>query len=285
MAQAGVVVGVDGSEPAENALAWAADLAEARGETLSAVLVLDPVWSPHGADGPVARGALDRALLSLPAPTRDRVAVEVRRGDTAEQLAAAAGDGLLVVGTHKTGFLRGRVVGSRCLRIAASVCGELAVVPSGASGGRRGVVVGLEPRLDPRATALAAARHARLLGEELVLVHAFRSPPYRGESASSGDADRGRVAARAAARAVADRFPEVAVRMHGSRQRPADAFLDASRSARLLVVGAGEHDRAAAFAGATLHDVVLNVNAPLLVVPIAAGAPAGRIPVGHGAGA
>jgi len=220
-----VVVGVDGSEPAAQALAWAGMLGDA-------------------------------------------VAVQVDSGSIGERLAAEAGEGLLVIGTHKTGFLRGRVLGSRSLRIAASAVGPVAIVPTGAMDARAGVVVGIESRLDSAPAVLTAAEHARRMGERLVIVHAVEEEPNAASATTDGVVDAGRIQASAAAHLVADRFPEVEVRIRSSRRSPAEAFLDASSTARLLVVGSTSDDRRAAFTGSAVHDVVLNINAPLIVVPV-----------------
>lgn len=221
-----VVVGVDGSEPAAQALAWA-------------------------------------GLLGTPVP------VQVGAGPIGEQLAEAAGDDLLVIGTHKTGFLRGRVLGSRSLRIAASATGPVAIVPAGSMDARSGIVVGVEPRLDAAPAVIMAAQHARRLGERLLIVHSLDDGADPGGAPAEGlVVEAGRIQAATAAHLVADRFPGLEVRIRSSRRTPAEAFLDASRTARLLVVGASSDDRRAAFAGSAVHDVVLNINAPLIVVPV-----------------
>lgn len=260
-----IVVGVDGSEPAIGALHWAADLARATGASLSAVLVADPLWSTS-LDDP--RRTVERLVRSLASDVGTSAHVEVRTGDLATELVAAARDDLLVIGTHKTGFLRGRVLGSRTLRIASIAEGEVAIVPHDPVAARRGVVVGIESHHDAAAPVLSAARHADRLGEELVIVHALEGPPsYLSAPPGGADVDPAQITVASAAHLVAERYPGVSVRVRVSRRQPAEAFLDASRSARLLVVGATPRERSSAFAGASVHDVVLNVNAPLLVVP------------------
>ncbi len=265
MSDSRIVVGVDGSDPAIGALDWAADLAAATRATLAAVLVTDPLWSTS-LDDP--RRTLERLVRGVPPAVRDGIELEVRSGDLAEELVAAARGDLLVIGTHKTGFLRGRVLGSRTLRIASLALGEVAIVPHDPILARRGIVVGLESHHDPGGPVLAAARHAERLGEELVIVHALEGPPaYLSAPSGSADVDPAQIAVASAAHLVAERHPGVPVRVRVSRRRPAEAFLDASRAARLLVVGATPDERSVAFAGGSVHDVILNVNAPLLVVP------------------
>lgn len=256
-----VVVGVDGSAPASAALAWAARLALGTGRSLTAALVVEPRWG-LAEDDP--RRILDQAVAALPGGVRETVSAAVLEGDPAERLAALAGEGLLVIGTHKTGFLRGRVLGSRGLRVAALAAGCVAVVPVVAVAGRRGVIAGIEPSCDPGPVVLAAARHAERLGEPLVLVHALDEPPVYAAAAA---VDPGRIAIAAAAHLVAERHPGVALRSRESARPAAEAFLDASLSASLLVVGVTRRERESALAGSTLHDVLLNANAPVLAVP------------------
>ncbi len=48
----------------------------------------------------------------------------------------------------------------------------------------------------------------------------------------------------------------------------AEAFLDAARLARLLVIGAPRDARTETFVGSVADDILLNLNAPTLVVPV-----------------
>ena len=76
-----------------------------------------------------------------------------------------------------------------------------------------------------------------------------------------------RIATAAAAHLAAERHPGLALRSRESARPAAEAFLDASRAASLLVVGVTRRERESALAGSTLHDVLLNANSPVLVVP------------------
>jgi nucleotide-binding universal stress UspA family protein len=264
-----IVVGVDGSEPAGAAMAWAAAAAAATGAALTIVVVADPRAPLTASPDSVVNAAIEH----VGAAARDRVVVRRRAGDVALELAEEAGAGLLVIGTHKTGFLRGRVLGSRSLRIAAAARGPVAIVPAGPLDARVGVVVGLESHLDPRSAVLAGAAHARRMTDDLVIVQSLDGSPadlVADDGTITVDAARVRVSAAAhlaAAQLAVGPAAGVTVRTRVSARAPAEAFLDASQAARLLVVGASTDDRRVAFAGSTVHDVVLNANAPLLVVP------------------
>ena len=118
-----IVVGVDGSAPSKQALAWAADEAKRRGSTLRVVMAWDnpnkDMWIPRirpGADHPLQliEGALDRLVHEVlgrrPSVAIERVAVE---GPPAKILVAQAKSAdLLVVGNRGHGGLTEALLGS-----------------------------------------------------------------------------------------------------------------------------------------------------------------------------
>ncbi|WP_425561734.1 universal stress protein [Microbacterium luteolum] len=106
----------------------------------------------------------------------------------------------------------------------------------------------------------AAADEANAREETLQLIHSS------GEGLVPAPIEiGGPVLDRAAAMAV-ERAPNARLRIRASERPPAEALLDASRNASLLVIGAG-HPRGAGHAlGAVTHDVLVNINAPVLVV-------------------
>jgi hypothetical protein len=59
-------------------------------------------------------------------------------------------------------------------------------------------------------------------------------------------------------------WPDSPVRTLTTRRPPAEALLDASRNATLLVLGPGAVPVDTPFAS-VIHDVLLNINAPVLV--------------------
>jgi nucleotide-binding universal stress UspA family protein len=119
-----IVVGIDGSESSDAALAWAARQADFTDSVLEAVTVWQwpanygyPMSVPadfHPDD--VAKGVLDKALAELPRTTTNRK-LEVRKlvleGYPARILVdASRGAELLVVGSRGHGELTGLVLGS-----------------------------------------------------------------------------------------------------------------------------------------------------------------------------
>lgn len=260
------VVGVDASAPAAAALGWAARHARRDGAGMLLVHVVDP---EHGARGIAELDAAEAAGEELLA---DAVA-RVRRTDPELPVEAklllgvpvwavarepAAGD-ILVVGTGKTGYVSGRVLGSRSVQFALAAPGSVAVVPDVDPRFRVGVVAGVDRAETAALIARRAAREAVDRGMRLTLIHATRP-----ESAAlvRADAESPLAVAAAAAREVEGMLE---IRSRLSTRPPADALLDASRGSALLVVGPGaaaEHSPL----GTTLHDVLLNANSPVLVV-------------------
>lgn len=273
MSASRVVVAVDGSDPASGALEWAALEAGAQGRALHLVHVVDEPDSPgrpapDGDERDAGLRVLGRALERLPVDVAADATVEVLQGPVAETVARAAGAGdTLVIGTHKTGFLRGRVLGSRSLVVAAHATATLVVVPpSGITAPRHTVVVGLTPRLDWAPLIDAAGALAGRRGHDLQLVHAGIEPkPLPSHDLTREDA--GLIGLASASRHVADRHPGIPVRTRASSRSAAEAFLDASRNAALLAIGVPSARRAERFTGCVAHDVVLNINSPVMLVP------------------
>jgi len=253
------VIGVDGSRPAAAALRWA--IARARRDPAPFVLVHvdeDGDGSAGAEIEPLTASALTTVLDALPDVP---VSVVLLTGRPAGALAGYVGaDDLLVIGTGKTGFLHGRVLGSRSVQIALAVPCSVAVIPDVDLRFRRGVVAGVERGETGAIIGRAAAREAWARGEDLLLIQAVdrrvldRVGPQRAGLAVA--------AAMAAARAEC---PDLELRTRLSSRTPAEALLDTSRDRALLVLGPGSNDHPDSPLGTVLHEVLLNVNAPVLV--------------------
>jgi nucleotide-binding universal stress UspA family protein len=120
-----IVVGFDGSEPSERALAWATEEAKLRGAVLEIVMA----WEVAGVV--YAYGYVPSLLPSLEEEARDaaekilaetaekaraagvEVETEARRGQAADELVEAAeGADLLVIGSRGHGGFTGLLLGS-----------------------------------------------------------------------------------------------------------------------------------------------------------------------------
>jgi nucleotide-binding universal stress UspA family protein len=124
-----IVVGVDGSSSSKEALRWAVDEAERRGDIVEVVLVWDnpyrDMWLPSNPPGtdPLAhfRVALDRTVSAVlgdhPAVTIETVVLE---GHAAPILVDRAhGADMLVIGSRGHGRLAGAFLGSVSFNCAA----------------------------------------------------------------------------------------------------------------------------------------------------------------------
>lgn len=256
------VIGIDGSRPAAAALRWA--IARARRDPAPIVLVHveeDGGATEHG-DEPrpgadLVASALATVLEELPDVP---VSVALLTGRTAGAFARFVGaDDLLVIGTGKTGFLHGRVLGSRSIQIALSAACSVAVIPDVDLRFRRGVVAGVERRETAGIVGRAAAREASARGEELLLIQAVD----RRALDSLGPQRAGHAVAAAVTAARAE-CPDLVLRTRLSSRTPAEALLDTSRDKALLVLGPGSNHPDSPI-GTVLHEVLLNVNAPVLV--------------------
>jgi nucleotide-binding universal stress UspA family protein len=257
------VIGYDGSSPSEAALSWTVS----RARRAPAPLLL--VKIAEGDDGNMGVGfeeetaragaaALSRRLGELQRSEPDLdIAGLALFGSVPWELARATEPGdLLVIGTHKTGFLHGRVLGSRSVQIAAAAPCCVAVIPEVDLRLRSGIVAGIDLALTAAAVAELAADEAEARGDELLLI----------EADSPGATPFEDLAPLAVAKAAArKRQPGIVIRSRASSRSPAEALLDASRGKALLVLGPGSGDPDRSPIGSVLHDVLLNVNAPVLV--------------------
>ncbi|MEV4666205.1 hypothetical protein [Microbacterium sp. LWO12-1.2] len=233
------VVAVGGADSAATALTWAESHAAMAGVPVVQVSVADGPSSHAPARSPGAQVA-----VLAPAPISQALAQFLHHDD------------VLVIGTGKRGFIHSRVYGARGIQIAAAVPCSIAVVPEIDLRFRRGVVAGVTSDAALAAVVDAAGAEAASRADTLQLVHSSFAGFVPGPVETAGP-----VLDRALAIARAHR-PGLSVRSHLSTRRPAEALLDASRTAALLVIGAGtEHHL-----GAVAHDVLVNINAPVLLV-------------------
>lgn len=257
------VVAVDGSAPSEAALAWAVRHARRDGAALHLAHVVDPDQSAAGLEALDAAERAGEAFLAetfhrlSDAHPESRITTELLSGVPVWSVAELAGPAdTLVVGTGKTGYVSGRLMGSRSVQFVLAASGTVAVVPAVDPRFREGVVAGVDRVESAAELGRRAAREAVDRGMRLTLVHAVAPDAV---SAARGDLEGALVVAADAAREV-EGLLEIRSRL--STRAPAEALLDASRGSALLVVGAG----GPAVLGATLHAVLLNANAPVLVV-------------------
>ncbi|HEU0206069.1 MAG TPA: universal stress protein [Pseudolysinimonas sp.] len=259
------LVAVDGSRPAAAALRWAVGRAASDGNPLVLAHVLDDEAGAIGTDDEAARKgaqllAETAARLSAEHPG---IAISTRllSGSVPRALASFADpEDMLVIGTGKTGFLHGRVLGARSVQIAMAASCSVAVIPDVDLRFRRGVVAGVDRHSTAAAIGHSAAVEAASRGEELLLLQA--APDRSTRLTPTARADLAIGEAIAEAREV---FPELVIRSRVAARPPAEALLDSARDKALLVLGPGSLEPVRSSIGSVVHDVLLNANAPVLI--------------------
>ncbi|MER6981296.1 universal stress protein [Streptomyces carpinensis] len=296
-----VVAGVDGSERSLAAADWAVREAELRGVPLRLVHASPPL--PGSA---VPGPAVDRLhqigarmLQQAAAELGDRCPEVEVRGEQVDDdavvalLAAARDAGLVVVGTRGTGGFDGLALGRVALRVAAAAPRPVVLVPdrSGAFGserpgtlegethGARGaaqVVVGFDAHRPVSEVADFAFSAAEARGAGLRAVQAWALPA---EAVSSRtlvvtEEDRGTwedqevLRLSDVLRPWQEKYPGVAVRADVMLLHPAEALLNASQRAALLVVGRRSDPQAPeGHMGPITHAVLHHARCPVAVVP------------------
>lgn len=272
-----IVVGIDGTAPSQAALRWAVRRAERDERELVLAHVVDDDFGEMGSTfGAEARNAarelLDRTASEVAAEhPHVTVSTALTDGSVAWALAHAVGPAdLLVIGTHKTGYLHGRVLGSRSVQIATAAPCDVAVIPDVELRFRRGVVAGVDRAVTAESVARSAALEAAGLGDEVLFLHATpRMPGAPVESARAGTVHNDVVTT--AVRAARTVQPQLEIRARIAHRDPAEVLLDAARDRALLVLGPGSLEPTRSPIGSVLHDVLLNVNAPVLIARTGSG--------------
>jgi len=265
------IVGIDGSAPSDAALAWAVTRATRGAAPLVLVHVVDAEEGRMGADYRAEAIEIGRRLLEH---ARTRLGAELPLLDVQEELLEGSvaweltrfgnPDDVLVVGTHKTGFSSGRVLGSLSVQIAAASTCTVAVIPSTDVRFRRGVVAGIDREETAPHIVEIAAREAAERGEELTLLHAIH--PADGTIVD----DAALQVALAHVHAVR---PGLVVQARRSTRAPSEALLDVARTKALLVIGPGSTGIDRSPIGTVVHEVLLNANSPVLVAGVPVGSP------------
>ena len=278
-------IGVDGSGPSRAALRWGVRRAAERDAAVVLVNTVDEEWGLVGRDAAAAAEAQARELLAEESDrvsalhTGIRLTTRIVHGGTAWALAALPSpEDLLIVGTHKTGFLRGRVLGSRSVQIASAARCSVAIVPDTTLDSRHDVVVGVDGTEGCLAAVRQGALEADRLDQDLLLVYAppaaLRSDSSRSElsRATTNRADpvddRSSQTARLmhnAAAVAAATSSRITVRRRVARRDPAEALLDASFDAALLILGVSSRHGENTLIGSVTHDVLMNINVPVLI--------------------
>lgn len=239
------VLGLNRNSAEEAASAWAESHASAAGVPLVRVHVSSKRDAVAARSGPPT--STDVVLPPGPVPQALARFVE--------------DDDVLVIGTGKTGFIHGRVFGTMGFRIASAVRCTVAVIPQLDLRFRSGIIAGVKDDDLLERIVRAASAEAVQSGEPLQILHSSFAGivPAPVETAGSAIERADSLVSRLAPRA-----------MPGTRETarpPAEALLDASRNAALIVTGTGHPHGGERSVGPVVQDILVNINAPVLIVP------------------
>jgi nucleotide-binding universal stress UspA family protein len=273
-----ILVGVDGSSACRAAIRWAVLRAASVQSRVELVHVVDDEWGMVGEQSiselhPSAYALVEAdAAFARSVDATVAVTTRVLLGDPMVELGVASrAVDLVVVGTHKTGFLHGRAFGSRSLQLAATAWCPVAVIPEGSSAERHGIVAGIDDSDAARAAVRFAATEAHRVHEELILLRAWTSVTHGSGEDDEATQQRARdtrdVLGSESVTLARDVGDGILVRTRTLRRPAAEALVDAGMSAELLVIGSSRrHGARMSALGPVSHDVLLNIAGPTLVV-------------------
>lgn len=291
-AAGGIVVGVDGSDPALCALDWAAAEARRRGVPLNVVTSYTiPVFAASSMDAgyatlddQVIRDGAQEVLDAARARVGD-IGVDVRlrieSGDPAGVLMELSEEAdLVVVGTRGRGGFVGRLLGSVSSALPAHAKCPTVVVPLCVSKRAPGdptvrdvVVVGVDGSDRARRAVLVAAEQATTRSVPLRVVCAL--PPVSGSLAwmpATVDQEALTIDVRrqlaVGARWLASHFPDLVIETEVIEGAPIEVLIEESAKATLMVTGSrGRGGFAGMLLGSTSQGVLHHSKGPVLVVP------------------
>lgn len=278
-----VVVGVDGTEPGDRALLWAAREAVLRGCPLVVTHAYRHLGWPAGPEVEQAnerrarhlvREAAERAGAAQPGLV---VVPAVYRGSVEQAMYAAAEmPELLVVGHHERGRVASALLEATDARLARrSTVPVVVVTDTGAEPGpfAGNVVVGVDHSVQSGAVLALAFAEAASRGRPLVAVHvgidwttdAWRDLQFDELHQESPDADW--LLLEAAVKPFQALYPRVRVKLALHQAPAAAGLLRAASGAELLVVGTEGHGRLGSAVGSVSRAVIAAAPCPVVVVP------------------
>jgi nucleotide-binding universal stress UspA family protein len=275
-----VIVGVDGGPASDAALRWVAHRSESTPIDATLLSVADTTWlipDPMELEYRESyRNVLERAAAVLGAGAGDvSIKEDLRSGAPADELiTASSGADMLVLGTNKTGTVSGLMHGTIPLRVAGRARCVTVVVPATWSPGGSGVVVGWNGDSTSNVALEFGVKEAIRRGSSLAIVRAARLPPRTVADAKVASDTASAVLERLGREMaevkewLRDVHPDLEVHDVLRAEHAARVIVEAATGAELAVVGS--HARGVLgglILGSVSHDVLLNMPAPVAVVP------------------
>lgn len=282
-----IVVGIDGSEPAERAARWAVQEAQTHGRGVTlAYAILPPVTSAaFGPSLPVAMDAID-AIREGAEHELSRIAATLAFPDLRTIVVMASSSGLLleasqtaamvVVGSRGLGGFRDLLLGSTGTQVATHSMCPCVVIRGMPEVDARRIVVGIDESPGSEAALAFAFDEASRHSWTLTVMHAFEIPsydylvlpdPYQLVSSVEVTSEETRLVSEALA-GFSSTYPDVNVERRVVRGPTTQALLDASENAAMLVVGTrGRGLIVGGILGSTSHGVLHHSRIPVAVIP------------------
>ena len=277
-----IVVGVDGSEVATEAVRFAAAEAKRRACGLQILHAGDAVTvsgEPSGTEQ--VRPFLDilrEEAVTAAAQVAGEVPCEflMRTGDAADALLEVSkGAVMVVVGTHRMGRLRGFVLGSVSQRVAAHALVPVVTISGPTADGSGPLVLAASSSEGGLAAMRVACTEAQLRG---VPVHAIRAATIEDWTnfgfgypvATTAEALRDNAQAQLdkVVATAAEEFPDVKIEAELTMADAFTALATAAQTASLLVLGSRRPDGAPlAHLGPVAAWLLHQAQCPLVVVP------------------
>jgi nucleotide-binding universal stress UspA family protein len=288
-AHAGTIVfGVDGSQSANRALAWAVDQAVADHRALTLAHAISPVgavWLDHaGVDHRIGVEAgrteghellrLAREAVAERAPDLE-VHEVLRVVDPRELLLALSTDtAMVVLGSRGRGPVRSLLLGS--VGVALSRHAHCPVVihrPSNPGKVRHGVLVGIDGTAHSHATLEFAFTQASVRSLPLTVLHSFWDAqaavagPHRVDARAS-EFEEQRLLIAESVSGMGEKFPDVRMDIELARGYPGDCLVREGARMNMIVVGAHHGGAASGMVfGSAATSVVEHATCPVAVVP------------------
>lgn len=277
-----IVIGVDGSPEAVEAVRWAAAEAERRGAGLRLVTAVEWLDQPT-VGAPVPGYSVADRLFELAAT--DLEDAEAAAKEVAPEVAVDAETivgfpiavlasesrraGLLVVGAGQAGRIASALAGSTAVGVATHAACPVVVVRGENHGSTAPVVVGVDAPVRAEAVLAFAFEAAAERGVPLVAVHTWGHPPGDARTAPmwsefTEDAERDLAESLAG---WTEKYPDLPVRRIVSHSSPARRLRELSEEAQLVVVGSRGHgELVGLILGSVSNAMVHGAGCPVAVV-------------------